>query len=107
MQTIGPPSLLPLEGGPGDDPPPPTRAPVRDPPPDLPPEGGEERRRCGQDSPASSSLDERADRRRFLSSPLKGGRSEGGGRARLPGDGDVGAPSQNFQMRSPCPAPPK
>ena len=105
MQTIGPPSLLPLEGGPGDDPPPPTRAPVRDPPPDLPPEGGEERRRCGQDSPASSSLDERADRRR-LHSPLKGG-SEGGGRARLPGDGDVGAPSQNFQMRSPCPAPPK
>ena len=40
--------------------------------------------------------------------PLKGGRRENGGdRARLPGDGDVGAPSQNFQMRSPCPAPPK
>ena len=71
----------PLEGGPGGmtrrRPP---RAPAPDPPPDLPPGRGEERRvrgeerrRCGQDSPASSSLDEGADRRRFLSSPLKGG----------------------------------
>ena len=48
------------------------------PPPDLPPSRGEERRRRGQDSPASSSLDEGADRRRFLSSPLQGGGREGG-----------------------------
>ena len=40
-------------------------------------------------------------------SPLKGGRREtAAARTPLPGDGDVGEPPQNFQMRLPSPAAP-